>query len=342
MKSRLQRLKTSLRRFSLDAIIVSNPSNIFYLSGFRGHDSYCLITPSSSFIITDFRYAQEAMRDAIGFDIIIGGGSLISKTAKLIKARSIRRVGFESAYMSFREAEYLARAISKKLIPVSGLLEKQRIVKDESEIASIIRAAKIAKNALKKTVKEIKKGEIENIIAARLDFFLKTQGAESSAFDTIVASGPNSSMPHARASRSRIPQSQPIIIDCGARFAGYNSDLTRTHFVGKIYERFKLIYNIVASAQAKAIDAVRPSRKISDIDKAARDYICKKGFDRYFGHATGHGIGIDVHEGPAISSKNHALAREGMVFTIEPGIYIPGSGGVRIEDMVLVTKTAYR
>ena len=152
-----------------------------------------------------------------------------------------------------------------------------------------------------------------------------------------MASGPNGSMPHARPTSRKIKAREPIIIDCGVRFKGYSSDLTRTHFVGKIYGHFKLIYSIVACAQAKAIDRVAPGVKISEIDRAARDYISEKGFGKHFGHSAGHCIGIDVHELPSINSKNRAILKEGMVFSVEPAIYIPGWGGVRIEDMVLVT-----
>jgi len=192
---------------------------------------------------------------------------------------------------------------------------------------------------VKKVIEGIDKNDRERDVAAKIDFLLKKKGAQAQAFETIVASGENASMPHAKPTSRRIRGSEPIIIDLGARFQGYNSDLTRTHFVGKILGYNKLIYSIVAAAQAMAIENIRPGEKISAIDKAARCYISKKGFGKYFGHATGHCIGIDVHELPSISAKNHSTLKKGMVFSIEPAIYIPGWGGVRIEDMVLVTES---
>jgi len=335
---RIQKVKKILERLELDAILVSNPSNIYYLSSFSGHDSYLLITKEDDYVITDFRYTQQAKKEADGFEVVDLPSSLFKKTANLIERLKLKRIGFESAYMSVKEAQVLSSASNRRLHPTFGLIEKLRIIKDEQELKLIKKAASLARFTSKEISKELKAGKTEKEIAARIDFLAKTRGGDGPSFSTIVASGASASMPHAQPTAKRIRASEPIIIDFGVRFKGYSSDLTRSSFVGKIDERFKLIYSIVSAAQTKAIDKIKPGIKISDIDKAARSYILKKGFDKYFGHALGHCIGIDVHELPSINSKNHSILKEGMVFSVEPGIYIPGWGGVRIEDMVLVTR----
>lgn len=337
MKGRIDRLRLILRRNRLDAILVSNPSNIYYLSGFRGTDSYSLITILENFIITDFRFTEQAQREAVGFEVVSRGTNLFKNTAQLIKRLSLKKIGFESHHLTVKETQVIGEVLGKRLYPTFQLIEKLRIIKEAAEIASIKKAAGITKTVLKKAIQEIRRGNREKEIALKIDFLLRKKGAESVAFPTIVASGPNASMPHARPTQRKVRDAEPVIIDCGARFNGYNSDLTRTHIVGKICQYFKFIYSIVASAQAKAIDKVRPGAKISEVDKAARGYITRKGFGKYFGHATGHCIGIDIHELPSINANNHTILKEGMVFSVEPAIYIPSWGGVRIEDTVLVT-----
>jgi Xaa-Pro aminopeptidase len=190
---------------------------------------------------------------------------------------------------------------------------------------------------MKEALTLVRLGISEKELASKIDFLLRKNGADSSAFETITASGPNASMPHARPTNKRLKTSQPVILDFGARLNGYNSDLTRTHFVGKISKYFNIIHSIVTTAQAKAIETIKPGVEISQVDKIARTYIAEKGFGKYFGHSIGHSIGIDIHELPSINSKNHHTLKEGMVFTVEPAIYIPGWGGVRVEDIVAVT-----
>jgi len=312
------------------------------LSGFLGTDSYCIISPLDKYIITDFRYAEQAKKQALGFEIVSGQTSFFKKTIRVIKEKKFKRVGFESQNLTVKETQIINKGLSRDLVSTFGMVEELRILKDKSEITAIEKAASIASAVLKKSVKALKKGSTEMEIAAKIDFAFRKSGAQGSAFETIVASGPNGSMPHAHPTKRRVRESEPVIIDCGVRVDGYNSDLTRTCIVGTISRNFKLIYSVIKSAQSKAICKIKPGVKISDIDKAARDYITKKGFGKCFGHATGHCIGIDVHELPSINSRNHKRLREGMVFTIEPGIYIPEWGGVRIEDMVVVTNRGHR
>ncbi len=334
---RINKVRSLLSRFKLDALIVSDPSNIFYLTGLGIHDSALIITREKRYIVTDFRYKEEAERIAKGICVISKPGALHKKTARLIRESSFGRVGFEPAHLTVAAEHALKKSGRIKLLPVPGFFEKLRCRKYPDEIEAIRASAKIVKEVLKSIVKEVRINRTEKSIALKIDTLLKKQGADSMAFDTIVASGANASMPHAKPSTRKIKKGEPVILDFGARVNGYTSDLTRTIFVGKITKHFNIIYSIVKQAQKRAIAKVRPGVKISEVDSAARDYIASKGFGKYFGHATGHCLGIDVHESPGINSKNHTKLKTGMVFTIEPGIYIPGKGGVRIEDMVLVT-----
>ena len=338
---RINKVRRSLKRLKIEALLVSNPSNIFYLSGFSSHDSVLLVTLDGNYIITDFRFEQEAKKSAVGFEVTSGRGNLYQKIARLIKRLSAKRIGFESGHLTVKRRDLLTSLITGKLLPVSGLIEGLRVIKYPDEIKSIKTSARITKKVLKRIIKEVKNNRTEKDIAAKIDFLLRKEGADKSSFDTIVASGENASMPHAKPQNKKIRSGEAVVLDFGARRDGYSSDLTRTLFVGKISKHLYVIYSIVAAAQKRAISRIRPGIKISEIDKAARDYITKKDFGNYFGHATGHSVGIDVHELPNINSKNHTTLKEGMVITIEPGIYMPGIGGVRIEDMVLVNKSGH-
>ena len=331
-------LRRILKRKKLDAIFISNPANVSYLSGFKGGDSFLLIAKDKgALFITDSRYLQQAEKEIRGFEILCLKQPIINKIPQVIKKSRLKRVGFESAHLSYKYVKMLNAKTAQRLIPIDGLIEKFRIIKNMAEIKIIKKSAKIAKKALKKTISHIKAGMNELEVAGYLEWRMRKEGAEKIAFPLIVASGANSAMPHAVSSRRRIKKQEPVMIDCGCVFGGYNSDLTRTIFLGRINAQLNSIYNTVKGAQEKAISLIRPGVKISAVDKAARDYIRKKGLGKYFGHATGHGIGREIHEAPAISGKNPNVLKKGMVFTVEPGVYIPGLGGVRIEDMVLVT-----
>ena len=338
MNNHLKKLRSILRKKNLDSIIISNASNILYLSGFNGLDSYLLVTFKDCFLLTDSRYKEEAESAFSDFKVITEGKNLYQKAASVIEKLKLKKTAFEASSLSVKDKSHIEKSISKKLIYSDGVVEKLRIIKDAYEIDNIKQAANVTKLALKRIIKEVKKSKSELQIAAKLDFLLYASGADGLAFKTIVASGANASMPHARPTTKKIKSGEPIVIDFGAKVNGYSSDLTRTLFVGRISERFRVIYNIVSAAQEIAIKKIAPGVEISEIDKAARNYISKKGFGEYFTHATGHCLGIDVHEHPSINSKRDAKLKEGMVLTVEPGIYIPGEGGVRIEDMVLVTK----
>jgi Xaa-Pro aminopeptidase len=336
MNSRIDKVKRVMARLNLDALLVSMPSNIFYLSGFPGHDSLLLVTKHSNHLITDFRYEEQARMLGEDFRVSSDTGGLFQKTADIVKSAKIKRIGYESHHITVRCRDILCNTVKADCSPTFNIIEKLREVKDIAEIGKIKSSVKITRQVLGLITKHIRPGVKENSIACRIDQLSRSLGAEAAAFDTIVLSGANSSMPHGRPGNKQIRPGESVVVDFGCRVNGYSSDLTRTFFMGKICKYINIIYSIVRSAQNKAIDKIMPGAVISDIDKAARSYISDKGFGKYFGHATGHGIGLDVHELPSISSKNHAKLKEGMVFSVEPGIYIPGEFGIRIEDMVVV------
>jgi Xaa-Pro aminopeptidase len=343
MNSSLSDLRQSIKRKGLDAIYISNPANVSYLSGFKGDDSCLLIGKNEpALFITDSRYIEQAKIQTMDFQILSFKRPLTEKISNISKRYNFKKIGFESAHLSFKDAGLLKAKIGARFIPTDGLVESLRIIKNKSEITLIEKAAQITKSAIDKTIGYIKAGMSELEIAGYLEWRMRKQGAERIAFHTIVASGRNACMSHAVSSNKKIKRQEPVIIDCGCVFCGYNSDLTRTVFLGRIDAQSKYIYNTIQSAQKKAISSIRPGIKISIIDKIARDYINKKGLGKYFSHATGHGIGCQVHEAPSISSKNRMVLAPGMVFTVEPAAYIPQWGGVRIEDMVLVTDNAHR
>ena len=332
-----------LKRKNLDALFISHPANVSYISGFKGLDSFLLIIKGKEpLFITDFRYLQQARKEISGFRILSSAKSIIREIAGLIKKYHLKKVGFESAHLSYKDSIFISTKTKQKLIPTEGLIEELRIVKNEVEIGIIKKSAYITKSALKKTLAYMKPGMSELEIAGYIEWQMRKAGAQRIAFPPIVASGENSAMPHAVSTTRKIRKQEPIIIDCGCVFDGYNSDLTRTIFLGRINAQFKSIYNTIEEAQRRAISLIHPGVKICRIDKAARDYIHSKGFERYFKHATGHGVGLKVHEAPVVSMKNFKTLKKGMVLTVEPGIYIPGLGGVRIEDMILVTDKSHR
>ncbi|MFH0731848.1 MAG: Xaa-Pro peptidase family protein [Candidatus Omnitrophota bacterium] len=341
IKSVCQRLKND----KLDAFFISSPDNVSYLSGFKGKDSFLLITHSKDlFFITDPRYSHQAQKELKGFEIFSENLPVARKIKSIVKRFNIRKIGFEASHLSYNNVKKLQAAFksSCRLLPLTDIIENLRIIKTKDEITSIRKAISITKTAIKKALDYIRPGMTEAQIAAFLEYQMKKSGAQGEAFPTIVASGANSCMPHAVVSHRKIALHEPIIIDCGCCYNGYNSDLTRTVFLGRIDAQFKSMYNIVRDAQLKAISKIRPGLKASAIDRAAKDYIIQKGYAKFITHSLGHGVGLQVHEAPKISEKNNLYLRPGMVFTIEPGIYVPGAGGVRIEDMVLVTDKSHK
>ncbi len=340
LKKKLRKLRRFLKKSRIDSILVTNPANVRYLSGFSGSDSWLFITKTQNFFISDFRYKLQAEQEIDSdFEIRILQDSIFLEVKKIADGAKIRSIYFEANNLTYNQYSRLKNTLKARITlePSSGIIEKQRLIKNTSELAQIKKAMNITKKSLKTLSAFIRPGISELFLKNKLEQFLKENGAEKPAFDIIVASGPNAAMPHARATERKIGANEPVIIDVGADYNGYKSDLTRTFFSGKITQYIKY-QKVVAAAQDRAIKMIKPGITIRKIDAAAREVLKEAGLDSYFGHALGHGVGLDVHEAPVISNKNKKRLAMGMVFTVEPGIYIPGSGGIRIEDMVVVTE----
>lgn len=340
-RKRLKILKDGFKGRSIESLLVTNESNVTYLSGFTGSDSLLFVTADSQFFLTDSRYVQEAKNSVKGFTIVEVSSSTYETIGRIARKNGIRRIGFESMILPYEVVKNLKRYVgSAKLLPVKNVVERLRTIKDEEEITRINRAIQAAKSVLKKITKKAIPGASERYLSGSVECSLIKIGARA-AFQTIVACGKNSSKPHAHPTDDRIAENDAVMIDIGCRLDSYNSDMTRMALIGKVKDKIKEIYSIVKIAQEKALEKIKPGRKISEVDSGGRQYIRDKGYGKFFGHSMGHGIGLDVHEEPSISGKSNDILKPGMVFTVEPAIYIPNLGGVRIEDMVLVTDTGY-
>ena len=336
-KLRLKRLRVELKKIGLGSLLVTNETNVRYLSGFKGGDSILVITPDSQFFLTDSRYTEEAKDSVGGFNIVEVATSTYDCLSEIIKGNRIKRIGFEALNLPYEVASRLASYVRPtKFVSTKNIIESLRAVKDTKEIEAIKRSVSVAKAVLKKVTANIRPGVSERYISDSIECEFIKRGARI-AFETIAACGRNCSKPHAHATEDKVAKNDVVMLDMGCKLNLYNSDITRMVFVGKTKDKIKEIYGIVSAAQSAAIEKIKPGVKISEIDIAGRGYITRKGYGKFFGHSIGHGIGMDVHEEPSISKRNDGILKTGMVFTVEPAIYLPKIGGVRIEDMVLVT-----
>jgi len=338
-QSRLKELRKQLGRRRLDGVLIADRKNIYYLSGFLGDDSWLLVTAEKALLITDFRFREQAEEEiSPGYEVRIRTGeSLSDKAAVLCRELSLKKIGFEECHLSCNSYFRLKKVLRKReLIPVGEPVEALRMIKDSEEIELLRCAARMTSRVLGMVMGGVTPEQTEFDLAGKLTNGM-WRGGGSPAFPTIVASGAHSSQPHAVALCHSIGEGSVLLIDLGVESDHYNSDMTRTFVLGNFPRRFKTIYRAVLSAQKQAIGAIRPGVKASQIDGTARSYLEKKGYGSFFGHSLGHGIGLDVHERPLIGVRSVDILKEGMVFTVEPGVYIPGWGGVRIEDTVLVT-----
>lgn len=339
---RFNKIADLLNTLKLDALLINSTPNVSYCAGFFAPDSYLVIAKNKAMIITDSRYASDfARKTKQPFIVKEYKGSVFKAIVRVLKQLSAKETGFESRHLTFAECEALNSLGSKhtKFIPLKETIEPLREIKESEEIQNIKKALAINLKAYAFVEKIMKPGVKELEIAAHLERFIRLHGATSSAFDIIVASGPNSSYPHAGISSRVMQEGDAVVIDMGVAYNGYKCDLTRTYFLGKINPIAQKAYRIVQEAQQRAIKAIRPGVTAKSIDLAARNYIASKGFGKFFGHSLGHGVGLEVHESPSINKKNHRIINANMVFTVEPGIYLPGKFGIRIEDMVLVNNT---
>jgi Xaa-Pro aminopeptidase len=336
----IKNIFAKLEQRNLDSIIISSSPNISYLTGFKSRDAYLLVSKKENIYITDSRYTEEVKRSIKISAVIKKSGTLAFETiADACRNLNLKRIGFEERYLPFAEYRKIKEGLGKTrdLIPVWNLIEELRQIKSPQELAKIKKSVDITVMAFEFIKGLISVGKRELEIAAELERFIRYNGAWSSAFDIIVASGANSSFPHHITSQRKIKNNEPVLIDIGVDYLGYKSDLTRVFFLGKINSEIKSIYNIVRKAQERAIREIKPAVFINKVDTFARQYITQKGYGGFFGHNLGHGIGLEIHEEPHISGREFSKLKPGMVFTIEPAIYLPAKFGVRIEDMVLVT-----
>ncbi|MGB9715616.1 MAG: M24 family metallopeptidase [Thermodesulfovibrionales bacterium] len=332
--SRQALLKESLKRKRINAFLVSEINNIRYLTGFTGSSAVLLITEKENIFITDFRYQEQAEKEVFGWDIHIAKGGVIKALKNISHKLGIKILGFELS-LSFEFYKRLSEKITLK--GYRGVIENLRKIKDMEEISLIKEAVKRAEKAFMDVKLYIREGTKETNLSRRLEERLKKRGCRRIPFEVIVASGKNSAMPHARPTEKKLKKGDFVILDWGGEAEGYFSDMTRTLLInGKNIRKKIEIYNIVLKANKNAIKHTYPGVKSSEVDGCARDIINKGGYGKYFGHGTGHGIGLQVHELPRITRNVNEVIKPNMVFTIEPGIYLPDTGGVRIEDMVLV------
>jgi Xaa-Pro aminopeptidase len=341
MRARLQNFLSRLKQENLDGFIVSSPANISYLCGFTSCDAYLLVSQKEAVYFTDSRYAEEVRPKLKGLATLKKiNGSVFEIIAAACRQLRLERIGFEGRHMPYAEYRRIKGYLrpGEYLVPSHNLIESLRQIKDRGEVEKIRAALKITGSALQFVKSCIRPGIKELEIAAELERFIRYEGAISAAFDIIVASGPNSAHPHHCPTSKKILAGEPVLIDIGVNYFGYKSDLTRVFFSDKINSLARRIYDIILKAQGKAIAKIRPGEEISRIDALARNYIADKGYAKFFGHSLGHGIGLETHEAPPIAAKFEGILLPGMVFTVEPAVYLPGRFGIRIEDMVLVTK----
>ncbi|MDP4125816.1 MAG: Xaa-Pro peptidase family protein [Bacillota bacterium] len=336
--SRLERMRQQMLAENIDAYVVIRPENGRYMSGFTGGEATLFITSERACLLTDFRYIEQARVQAPDFEIVKTGLDHFEVLSEL--GQKAQRVGFEGDFITFLGYERLKDALPQaELLSLPDLVSHLRSVKDKSEIELIRKAVRIADDAFAEVLKTVEIGQTEEEIGLNLEYAMRRAGASGGSFDFIVASGLRSSMPHGTASSKQIQLGEFLTMDFGAIYQGYCSDITRTVFLGEPEEKHREVYEIVLAAQLAGIKAVAPGRTGKDVDAVARKIITDAGYGDYFGHGLGHSVGLAIHEGPNLNMREERVLEPGMVITVEPGIYIPDWGGVRIEDIVLVTET---
>ncbi len=336
MRRRLAAIRRRLRKIQLRRLVVTKPANVSYLTGFTGDDSWAVIGQRGVCLVMDSRYSEQAEKECVGCKIVERRGALSKATAKVLgTGRGAQAVGVEKS-TSVRDFEGLKKSAKVKLRSVEGVIESIRSVKSKWEISAIRGAVRISGKALECCIRNLRAGMSENRVAGLLEFEIRKLGGQRS-FETIVAFGAHGSRPHHRTGQRRLKANDRILIDFGVRYKGYCCDLTRCFAVGKVSDFYRKVYRAVEEAQAAAISRIRAGAEIAAVDGAAREVIRGYGLPAY-GHGTGHGLGLEVHELPVVSRRAKGKLEAGQVVTVEPGVYIPGRCGVRIEDDVLVTE----
>ena len=343
LKVRHKAVRDAMKELKLDGMLLTHPPDLSYLTNFTGEDSIGLVTGKDIFMVTDFRYQEQASLEAGWVKLAVRNGKMTETLAKTITESGAKRLGFEANYATFGQISALDKELKDKkneieLVPLEDVMANIRKVKDDHEIDLVRKSVAVAEEAFEAIRDEIKPGQSENHIAGLLIAELRSRGAETFSFEPIVAAGTNSSLPHHRPGETLLKNDQPVLFDWGAVYDGYRSDITRTFVIGRATPKIKQIYNVVLQAQLAAIKFLRPGVTTKQADTVAREIINKAGYKDNYGHGLGHGIGREIHELPTMRHNGgEEELRPGMIVTVEPGIYLPGEGGVRIEDDVLIT-----
>lgn len=340
VEQRLTRLRQEMEKRDIPAFLVTSAVNRAYLSGFVGTAGTLLVVPDEAVLFVDFRYTEQAMAQAPECRVVEHGLDVKKDILAYLQSRDIRAIGFEERHVTYGAyAEYAKAWEGVELLPIDGLPEELRQIKDDRELEVMREAAELADAAYLHVLDVIRPGMRETEVALELEWFMRKRGATGASFETIVASGERSALPHGTASERELRANEFVTMDFGAYYKGYCSDLTRTIVLGKADDRHKEIYGIVLEAQMYALEHIRPGMTGREADALARGMIEKYGYGDRFGHSTGHGLGMEIHEAPRLSKLSETVLVPGMVVTVEPGIYIPGFGGVRIEDDVVITES---
>jgi len=346
LSNRAARARSAIRALDTDALLITNANDIRYLTGFSGEDSWVLIGAAPGHgltVISDFRFEEElaALPDRVR--IVIRKGPIAPAAVGLIKELRLKRVGIQVEHLTGATRHELVKALgAKRIIDTSGVLTRLRVIKDESEVRLIRKAVSVQESAMEALLRLVRPGMKESEVAALLEYGMKSRGADGTSFDTNVSARANGSKPHYRPGAVTLKRGTPLLIDWGARVGGYCSDMTRTFHFGRWSPAMREIYEVVLEAHLAAIDAIGPGVPAREVDRVARDIIGRAGYAERFGHGLGHGIGLDIHEAPRLAATSDTVLEPGMVVTVEPGIYLPGVGGVRIEDDILVTERGRR
>lgn len=337
-KRRRAALAASFAAQRIDALLITHAPNVRYLTGFTGSNAALLLGPGSAILLTDPRYDLQASRQC-DCPVRIVQGPLLAEAAKEIRKRRVRRLGVEGDRLTYQQSLDLLAALPKgaDLKPLSGLVESLRAIKSPAEQRAIRKSVALNSLAFERALKRFRIGMTERQLAARIAFEMRQLGAEGESFPAIVASGAHSALPHAEPRNVAVKPGRLLLVDMGASLEGYASDMTRTLHVGQPGRKARDLYSAVLEAQLAALEAVRPGARCADVDAAARNVLKRRGLADFFRHSTGHGLGLEIHENPRIGAKSEEILQAGMAVTVEPGAYLPGFGGVRIEDTVLVT-----
>ncbi|MFD2116074.1 M24 family metallopeptidase [Paenibacillus yanchengensis] len=340
---RLSRLRHVMVESDIAALLIASPVNRRYLSGFTGSSGMLLITNSNQYLLTDFRYMTQAPLQAPNFTVVEHGANPIENVKELLEQERVEELSFEQEHVTYSVFHSWSKQLSSiQWKPQSDIVEKLRRIKDDGEIAIMEQAAQLADRTFDHILQLIKPGIRESDLALEMEVYMRSHGATSSSFDTIVASGARSALPHGVASEKKLEHGDFVTFDFGAYFQGYCSDLTRTVVVGEATEKHIEIYNIVLEAQLHTLEHIKPGMTGKQADALARDIISSYGYGEQFGHSTGHSLGMEIHEAPRLSMYSDTILTPGMTVTVEPGIYLPGFGGVRIEDDIVITESGIK